>query len=565
MSSKLKVVSGRSSAWGVVLLCGWLPLSGMAQVLNSPAIDPGAIQRQERELLEQREREERLRERAVVPRVGVPADKSLTPPSEDKNILVKRFEVEPSEILSREEIDKILSPMLGQKVSLADLQRAVAAINMLYEAKRELSARAFLPTQTVKDGVVVIRLIEAKVGKISIQGLDVLKRSYVTDRLSLSTGTRLSIPGLEAEMLRFNRLNDSQLRANVQPGEKFGSTDVLIDVVEARPWSGSLFADNAGRDTVGSERVGFNVKRSNLTGNSDFAQLTGLASEGSQNYSLAYSRPVTTRDLRLETSYTFGKIQVIDGDFVPLDINGYSTDFTVGLSKPFMVDAQDLWLVYGKMSWRKSISKFGTFTQQNQDLRVVTMGVLGERRNDASSWSLDQYLSVGVTGLGGEEDFIYYRANATRFDRLNENFQLVLRSGAQLTDTRYIPAGEQFQIGGSGTVRGFSEGLLSGRNGYFLSTEIRVGEGTLASLSRTPGDPVVQGFVFIDHGGAFPYRPGTQKEIGRDDFLTSAGIGMLFDWQDFSGRITLGRPLIANVAEPNSFKTRVHAYVSYQF
>ena len=178
-------------------------------------------------------------------------------------------------------------------------------------------------------------------------------------------------------------------------------------------------------------------------------------------------------------------------------------------------------------------------------------------------WYVDHSLSYGTTALGGDQSFFYYRGSATRFDRLSERLQLLLRGGLQLSDTRILPSSEQFQIGGAYTVRGFSEGLLSGRNGYFVSAELRIGRTLEEFMAADPGAPILHGIVFIDHGGALPYRPGNLKQSSHDDYLTSVGAGVLFDFSSrVTGRIVIGQPLRGNPAELHDRRPRAHVSIN---
>ena len=58
-----------------------------------------------------------------------------------------------------------------------------------------------------------------------------------------------------------------------------------------------------------------------------------------------------------------------------------------------------------------------------------------------------------------------------------------------------------------------------------------------------PVKEVLKGALFFDHGGAFPYK-GAGESITDDDFLTSLGLGLLFNFNRFiNGRVFWGVPL----------------------
>lgn len=529
-----------------LIACLLLSQAAWAQQALPPSVTPGAAQGQERLQREELQGQERLQQGASGAEVSTPPKPSAAAASTVRNIRVERFEVDASEILSPQDIDGVLAPLRGQTVSLSELQVAVEGINALYEARRQLTARAVLPTQTVQDGVVRVRLIESRTGAVRIQGNQALAAEHVRDRLRLSQDALLSVPALEEDLARFNRLNDTQLRANVVAGQRFGTTDVEISVAEPPRLRVDAFADNAGRDTTGRMRFGTTVRGANLLGISDAAQFTATTTRGANSVAASYSLPINRRDTRLDMSASFGEIRIIDGPFVPLDITGRSRDVTVGVTQPLVTQADRAWSTYVRLSDRQARSLFSGFEQTRDTQRVITLGVAGDRFSDGHSWYTDQQLVIGSRDLGGSSGFVYWRGLASRLDRLGERTQLISRIGAQYAQNRLLPSGEQFQVGGAYSVRGYSEGLLLGRNGYSLSAEIRYGMGALDYLQSGADSPRLQWLAFIDHGGAFPYRAGNLQGIQRDDFLTGVGVGAVLEWRKMSLRTVLAAPLRRN-------------------
>jgi hemolysin activation/secretion protein len=552
-------------------------LAAIALALASPlalaqaSISPGAIQQQQQEDERRRLQEQRVLTPPQAPEISVPAGGPDAPGSDQIRIEVQQILIDKSALLEPAALDAIIAPLEGRTVTLAELQQAVAAVNALYAQAGQATARAILPPQTVKDGLVRIRLVEARVGELRIQGTEALDPGFVSARVPLQGGELLSVPELESALVRFNRLNETKLRAGVVAGSQFGTTDVDITATEPPRTKFSLFFDNAGRDTVGETRGGLNARFANLAGRSDILQFIATRTEGSENYALSYSVPVASNDLRLDLSASHGNIRIVDGPFEPLDITGSSSDYSAGLTYPLIVTLEQMWSAYGRFSARESSSEFGGFTQESLNLRVLTLGLSGERQTDATAWYLDNALAFGISGvLGGDQGFWYYRGSATRFDRLNaffdgisERYQLLTRGGLQFSDTRFLPASELFQIGGAYTVRGFSEGLLAGRNGYFVSAELRIGQTLAEYQAAHPDAPRLTGLVFIDHGGALPYRPGDLKESTHDDYLTSVGAGVLFDWGErVSGRLVIAQPLRGNPAELHDRRPRAHVSIN---
>lgn len=541
------------------LLAGLLMACGSLHAATPP--DPAAVQRLDQESLERQQRERRLEQSApVAPSITVPQQPAAQTRGEEsvRNIPVRGFEVDASELLTPAEIAQALAPYEARAVSFQELLQAVEKLNALYASKGIRTARAILPAQDIKDGMVRIRLIEARLGKVEVAGTQYLAPDFVRERLRQESGELLSVAQLESDLIRFNTLYAARLRADVMAGAQIGQTDITVEVQEPQPVSLTTFADDAGREATGKERVGAVLRVNNMLGRSDSLQWLASRSRGASSYGLSYSLPINRNDLRLDANYSYGSIHLISGPFEPLDITGSSRDMGFGLTQPLVVDLDRQWSVYGRFSDRRSISRFGGVTQQNQNLHVLAFGVSGEARNDSRAWAMDHGVYTGIREFGGDAHFSYYRGSFSRFDRFSSRWSLVTRAGLQLAFSKLLPTGEQFQLGGLYSVRGFAEGLLTGRNGYFGSIELRSLIHAPAPGASPRSGPTVQGLVFLDHGAAFPYRPG-QKNT-EDDYLSSAGIGLIMDFGSrVSARVTLARPLRANPADPDSDSPRIHA------
>lgn len=527
----------------------------------------GAVQQLERQQIERLQQERRLRQQPVKPDIALPPAPAAEGASQVKNIQVKSFQLDASAILSAEEIRAALAEYENQTLSLADLLGAVDRLNALYAAKNMATARAFLPPQDIRDGVVHIRLVEARVGAVSLAGAEQISQTFVTDRIHLTRGDLMSVTTLENDLIRFNRLHEVQLRASVQPGAERGTTDLLLTANEPRRYQFAAFADNAGRHTVGETRLGIVARALGLTGHGDNLLFSAIASEGSTSTYLGYAVPLNADDLKLDVSYNQGSIKVVEGAFVPLDVSGSSNDFTIGLTQPLIARADILLNAYGRAAAKESINEFGGVIQQNLDLMVLSLGVGGDLQQPEATLIHDLNLNWGLTQLGGEASFFALRGNAAWLGRYGSRAQLLFRGNMQYSPTDLLPSSEQFQLGGSASVRGYSEGLLSGRSGYLLSAEWRYAlQNPDDYLLQAPGAPLVSALAFIDHGGAFPYRPSPLKDVTENDFLTGAGVGLMLDWKgQITGRLVVAWPLTDNPAEAEQRKPRLHAAISYNW
>ena len=183
-----------------------LPLHGFAA---SP-LNPGAIQERSTDTLKFYEMQKRIKddERKKADKKDSIVDETSKTKVPDKKsdavIFVREVRTNVSEILSAEEIKSITTAIEGKQVTINDLFETVGKINTLYKEKGFIAAKAVLPPQKVKEGIIKIKLIEAHVGAINIKNNKHTKSVYIKDRVAIKEGDLVSIKELEEEIFYFN-------------------------------------------------------------------------------------------------------------------------------------------------------------------------------------------------------------------------------------------------------------------------------------------------------------------------------------------------------------------------
>jgi hypothetical protein len=167
-------------------LAAALLFAAQAYAQVPPSADPGAIQQRMMDDLMRRQELERERRKPVAePLRREPPPAAAQPGAEAVRFMVREIRFTKSEILSAGELEAVAQEFRGRELSLADLQQLAARINDLYKGKGVVTAQAVVPPQDVTTGVVTIRLVEGRLGKVRIKGNDSTDDSYVTARLGL--------------------------------------------------------------------------------------------------------------------------------------------------------------------------------------------------------------------------------------------------------------------------------------------------------------------------------------------------------------------------------------------
>lgn len=527
-----------------------------------PAGDlPGAVQTRETEIREQYELKRKLEEaQEPRPQDGVTdrTREAPAPPADGgTRIIVKHIVADRSEILSEEEVRSVLSSYEGKEMTIRELFTVVEKINELYRAKGYLTARAVLPPQKVEEGTVRIKLVEGRVGSLAVEGNRYTRDGYIINRLSFKEGDLVRLNILEDDLFYFNSTNEVKVRAELKPGKASGTTDVIVKAQESDNYRVSMFVDNAGGRTVGEERIGLTLQAMSLFGFRDALTLGGMVAHGTESGHISYDIPVTSAGTRVGVSHEYSSIRITSGPYKSLNVEGDSYNSGLVLNHPVLVKRTYSVNGFAGFNLKRSSTDFDNETLSTTRTRILVAGGELLAIDGYGTWFSRHAITQGFNDFGGDRSFFKYNGDIVRSLNLPGESMVLLRASGQVSANNLLSSSEQFQIGGVATVRGFYEGLLIGDDGYFVSAE--------ANLPLFPRDAsifdirlrqTVKGAVFIDHGGAFPYK-GAGQAIDHNDYLTSAGIGFLLNFtKNFSGRIDVAFPLGGRDIDPGT--ARVH-------
>ncbi|MCM2264049.1 MAG: BamA/TamA family outer membrane protein [Desulfuromonadales bacterium] len=535
-----------------------------AQPLGS--ISPGAMQKRSQDTLEFYKLDQLL-DRSVKGETQVqelPADQEGKPAEKvaKASFLLRKVVTNASQVLSEADIQAVTAAYEGREVTIEDLFRLVDELNKLYADRRILTAKAFLLPQKVADGVVEIRLIESRFGNLLVEGNADTSTSYIAGHFTLQTGELLTLDKLEKELRRFNRLNDVLVKAELRRGEAPLTTDCVLKVREPLPYSFLLYADNAGQEETGQERLGALFAVRSLSGRRDPLSFGVNTSRGTKAAVVSYSIPVHRSGTRLGASYNVDTIEVVDGIFEPLNITGESSDLDLNLSQPLLVGENTQLGARIGFHWKESTTDFDNVNLFETKVRSAYAGFDYQEITEESSFYGRGEFTGGFDDFGGDSSFFKANLDLAFRTQLPYGFSMLFRGAGQLADTHLLPAMEQFQIGGMATVRGYSEGLKLGDDGYFASLELYPPMPAW-KIHDQPLHEMVKGVLFVDHGGAFPYK-GNGESIDHTDFLTSVGGGLLFQFSQYlGGRLYLGVPL--GDREEDQDSVRLHFFLQSRF
>ncbi len=459
-----------------------------------------------------------------------------------EQVKVHKIQLKGNRALPTSEFEDLLAPWEGRVVTFDQIRRLSEEIVGRYREHDYLTVSTYLPEQDLTSGTLTIRVVEAQIGTVSVEG----NRFYSDDYLrwmfepALGEGGDTDLPrnsAVQRQLLLMNDQRDLNVRSVLREGSKEGEVDVVLQVSDSRPLHFGIDYNNLGSRTTGEHRLGATFQWGNLSGRGDTLSLryvnSGLLNadtDGVNLFMVGYQTPLNNVGTTFDLSYANSAFQV-GQEFQVLDIRGRA-DVIRALVRHQLIRSVDANLVLeGGFIYQDIENRILGQALSEDRLREAIFGLSGDwgegQARNYGSFRLTQDLGSALGGMspgdplssrGAGGGFTKMNFDLSRVQGLSSSAYLVLR-GTQQTAFAPLPYAEQYGLGGIGSVRGYSQSAYLGDSGYSLSAELR-----FAPLAEHRELFEIGGF--IDHGGAYVKNP-LPGELP-NAHLTGAGVTMQF-------------------------------------
>ncbi|MBY0449457.1 MAG: BamA/TamA family outer membrane protein [Cyanobacteria bacterium] len=469
-------------------------------------------------------------------------------------------------LFSEEEIEQITRPFLDKVLSPEDLLKLRLLLNKQCQEKGYITTHVVLkPHNEVPEhddgGPPVLRLF-LQMG--TLKAIEVSAKHQLPWaawsvrgllKARINEDAPINIHALQETIDLLNQQSPYRLEATLK------SDGLSVEAKQPNPWQISPFFDNQGRPYIGTLREGFTVSNQNLLGLGDRLSATPFFARGTRGVITRYSLPVGPRGDEVAINYTFNRVDALFRPRKTTDVDAHTFVYTITYAHP--------WDRY-----RHLVSTIG-FNYRNNDVlnNDVTLThartnfvVFGQNFNYNDRWGQTSgRVEVAVGEANNHRGTIVRNTNTLqRTINLPYRHQLSLRALAQFTQNT-LPISQDVQIGGAYSVRGFSEGVREGDQGYIINLEDRF---PIPGLKRVSPwlDDRLRGVVFLDAAQAFldrnspRFRPGVSNRFDRNSLL-STGFGLRARLTRFSqGFIDVGFGLVdrAHLEPYGQPSARVH-------
>lgn len=486
---------------------------------------------------------------------------------------IDRFNIEGNNLIKSESIETVLRPFTGKQRDYGDLQRAIEALRQRYRSDGYSAVWVVAPEQDLDGGVVTLRVIEARIGGVIIEGNRFFDEVNIRSSLPALAEAVSPRPGdISANVQLANENPAKQVDVVLRPAEKPGVVYAAIKVIDVDPLKLFLTLDNTGNAQTGNFRLGAGVQHANLFNRDHVGTFNYVTSPGKESqvklYSGSYRLPLygpgdSMDFIAAYSDVSAGTAQTVAGPLTfsgkgsvygvrynqllerhgeyshrivyGLDYRAYNNDCTLGIfgaagCGPASADitVRPVSFAYsGNLAKPGRISDFFVVLSQNIPGAVNGQGI-----------DFNSVRPSPTGGSGAPARYTILRFGASVVNAFEGNWQVRAAFSAQHTPDALV-SGEQFGIAGATSVRGFLEREVARDTGYFANLELYSPSVTGILI---PGEGNLRGLLFYDFGSAA--NNSLAGEQRQRISIASVGAGIRWNIQrNFNVRFDLARVL----------------------
>ncbi|MEB0140670.1 MULTISPECIES: ShlB/FhaC/HecB family hemolysin secretion/activation protein [unclassified Undibacterium] len=406
-----------------------------------------------------------------------------------------------------------LQNYVGTCIGKQGLNLIVQGLGALILVRGYSTTRIGIPEQDLSSGTLRLSLIPGMIRRIHIKDAQI--RTSTRSTFPGQAGTLLNLRDLEQGLEQLKRVPSLDVEMQIIPGDTAGESDVLLDIVQGKPWKVSVTLDDSGSRSTGKWQAGVQVALDQPLGladifsfgfNSDADRASDRRSTSGNHF--YYALPFGYTELAFAgSSYDYQqKIAGQEADFI---WSGRSKNLDVRLSQVFQRDQmqKNTWQFKTGKRWSRAYANDAELGNQQRHTSFAELSWLHKHYFGRAQLDFNLTQRWGVNWFNGQADppaelrkdddgsfrYSLQTIDASfiapfQFARHSLSWMSSLR--AQYSNAR-LYASDQFSIGNRYTVRGFDGELsLAAERGFFLRNEVKLalgGSGTSLYLGLDLG------------------------------------------------------------------------------
>ncbi len=362
--------------------------------------------------------------------------------------------------------EEMVAGVAANGFTISMLEALTGQIATFYRSKGYFLARAYIPEQTVTDGIVQINIVEGFLDDVVYVGNRLYSNQQLEAVLKPLIGQSVYKPAIDEALYTLNDYPGLTSKMIFGPGLKPGSAAIQLKSSEIASATRLSF-DNFGSTYTGENRLRLNHRQNNLFGQADLLDVDLILTTNPANSRYvagSYQQPVINHRIKAGGGFSYNSFDV-GGNLSDLGVNGESVDAYGSMHYIFRRSRSERLTASGELHVKSSSSS--AISSQFTDDQLTVLTVAGDYAG--TSWSSSgayqtAHLKLSLGFGDSTETSPTYVVSDAAFSKLSYRYSRLQRltdlssllftlRGQQSSDS--LTSLEKMSLGGPDTVRAY--------------------------------------------------------------------------------------------------------------
>lgn len=471
--------------------------------------------------------------------------------------------------------------MRRRGVTVGMIESVALEITNFYRERGFILAKAFIPKQQVRDGIVAITLLLGELGEVKVEDNKRVSENLIKQPFKRDINQPITNNRIDESLYLVNDIPGVRAQGFFSPGTQVGDTLLTTKILEEKWATFNVRVDNHGSENTSENRAYADVYVHNPLGIGDEIHLSILNSFSPDNStfgSLRYNSFIFSPRVRGSLGYS-------TNDFVSRNLQGSSDSFFSGEST--VTDARlsyhfkrgrirnfSMDLSYSDIDTSLDTS-VGSATREL--VEKVSLGfnfdVLNEKRRELyignfSLHSAETFENGFFGDVTDDELFATFDLSMLTFFKVpftNINSRALFKNSIQYAGESLSNL-NQLNLTGPSRTRAFGVNGLQADDAIYLGVDwiFNLPQGFMSKLFGASFRNALQPYLFVDgaYGVVNPISENDQEIIGR---LSNIGVGLRASFKGLSGSLSVSEVITDDVDESEIDTPRSSVYFELQY
>ena len=452
-------------------------------------------------------------------------------------------------------------------VTLGQIEGVASSITQFYRERGFILAKAYIPKQQVRDGIVNLTVLLGTLGEVKVHGNDLYSVETITSIFEDQLDKPVTNSSIEESLFVINGFPGVNVDGYFEPGSQVGDTRLNVNVRDESSYNINTRIDNHGSEESGLYRIFVGAQANNLLGNADYLNISLLQT--------VFPADTTFWQTSYESNFFSPRFRA----GIDISQNQFLVDQSSVASNIDLSGKVNVYAVQGSYIAQRSRKKNSSYKLRyekiHSDLQIGDIPDIGDYLDErlthiSLSYQFDvlddvnkRLHEVSFTYDNGHFDFGFSTGQKQNYHVLSVDYTLlsfvkvpffdsssriIFRTYTQYSGTN-LSSLARFSLTGPTKVRGFSPSYFTADDAAYFGVDWIFNSPSLLnfSIAGVEFNEVFKPFVFVDYAFGYQHLLDIQEEYATAQ-LADIGMGFQISHRSgFNGNIQLAVPILSEL------------------